>query len=227
MPSKPHVELEFSRKYDLPHAENYFSKHRTGWARRLSNWRETQIARKAIHRAGDPVRVLDLPCGAGRFWPMLLEKPDRMLLAADYSPDMLDTARRTQAQALGRVRIFQTSAFDVGLEDAAVDCVFCMRFLHHIGLSEHRLALLREFHRVTRESMVISLWVDGNFKAWKRKRLEARRACADGVFQNRFVIEKARAESEFRQAGFEVVDHVDFLPAYALWRIYVLRKKFG
>jgi hypothetical protein len=39
------------------------------------------------------------------------------------------------------------------------------------------------------------------------------------------VIEKAVIESEFRQAGFDLAERVDFLTAYSMWRIYVLRKK--
>lgn len=30
---------------------------------------------------------------------------------------------------------------------------------------------------------------------------------------------------QFRQADFRVVDHLDFLPGYAMWRTYVLRKE--
>jgi hypothetical protein len=99
-----------------------------------------------------------------------------------------------------------------------------MRLLHHIGDAGHRLAMLRELHRVTRETLVVSLWVEGNYKSWRRKRLEARKRRVPGGYQNRFVIERAVIESEFRQAGFNLVGYFDFLPGYAMWRIYVLRK---
>ncbi|GHT94268.1 SAM-dependent methyltransferase [Betaproteobacteria bacterium] len=220
-------ELDFSRKYDEAHAENYFRKHKEGVARRLSTWRETQIARKALHLAGDPATVLDLPCGAGRFWPMLLEKPERALLAADNSQHMLDVAlTRQPTEITRRVSTFRSSAFAIELPDAAVDCLFCMRLLHHIGDAQHRLAMLREFHRVTRDTLVISLWVDGNYKAWKRKELETTRARSEGELanRNRFVVAKTVIETEFRQAGFHIVGHFDFLPGYAMWRVYTLRK---
>ncbi|MDR0577452.1 MAG: class I SAM-dependent methyltransferase [Candidatus Accumulibacter sp.] len=223
----PHIDLDFSRKYDRTHAERYFRKHREGLSRRLSNWRETSIARKALRLAGDPARVLDLPCGAGRFWPMLLERPGRVLFAADNSPDMLAVARESLPAGMAhRVRTFQTSAFAIDLADETVDCVFCMRLLHHIGDPKHRLALLREMRRVTRDTLVISLWVDGNYKARRRKRLEAdaRRESAEDGYQNRFVIDRPTAEAEFRQSGFEIASYVDFLPGYAMWRVYTLRK---
>jgi len=221
------IELAFSDKYDQAHAYQYLQKHQTGLSRRLSSWRDMQLARRALQDAGEPNLVLDLPCGAGRFWPLLAEAPNRVILAADNSADMLQTARQGQpAHVVSRVKTFQTSAFDIDLGDNAVDSIFCMRLIHHVAEQEHRLAMLRELCRVTRDTVIISLWVDGNYKAWKRKRLEARRAARGKRTdnQNRFLVHRETIESEFRQAGFSIVNHHDFLPGYAMWRVYVLRK---
>lgn len=221
------VELAFSKKYDAGHAHHYFQKHRDGLAPRLSNWREQQLARQALKLAGNPEMVLDLPCGAGRFWPTLAEQTNRIILAADNSQHMIDVACQTQApEIVGRVRSFQTSAFNIDLDEDAVDSIFCMRLLHHIADPAHRLAILREFHRVSRDSVIVSLWVDGNYKAWRRKRLEVRRAGrGQGENQNRFVVSREVIENEFKQAGFLCLGHHDFLPGYAMWRVYTLRKQ--
>lgn len=222
------IKLKFSEKYDEAHAQQYFEKHQDGLARRVSHWRDEQLARKALVLAGDPTTVLDLPCGAGRFWPLLAEKTNRVIIAADNSAAMLQTARDSQSKAVvARVRTMQTSAFEIELADNAVDSIFCMRLLHHVGDGEHRLTLLNELNRVTRETVIISLWVDGNFKSWRRKRQEQQRAVdrKDNSYQNRFVIPVATAEAEFIQAGFEIQERLDFLPLYAMWRVYVLRKK--
>lgn len=228
MPKPSPIELEFSRKYDQAHAQLYLHKHQAGLARRLSHWRDVQVARHALQLADEPDLVLDLPCGAGRFWPMLAEQPNRVILAADNSAAMLATARAAQpAQIVARVTCLQTSAFAIDLGSSAVDCIFCIRLLHHIESAEHRLALLREFHRISRDSVIVSLWVDGNYKAWKRRRLEQRRAAQGRPTQkqNRFVIAKQVIEHEFKQTGFQIVGHLDFLPGYAMWRTYVLRKE--
>lgn len=217
------IHLPFSDKYDRAHSEQYFQKHQDGLARQLSHWRDVQLARKALRLAGQPSKVLDLPCGAGRFWPMLLENPQRQIVGADNSADMVAVARAAApAGLLGRIETMQTSAFAIDLPDQAVDSVFCMRLLHHIEKPEHRLAMLREFRRVTRDTLILSLWVDGNYKAWKRARLEQRRRRKSVA--NRFVIPGVVAESEFRDAGFRVLGHYDFLPRYAMWRVYVLRR---
>ncbi|WP_204127549.1 class I SAM-dependent methyltransferase [Pseudomonas ogarae] len=221
--SKP-IKLDFSEKYDEQHAKQYFLKHRSGLSRRLSNQRDQQLARRALALAGDPGLVLDLPCGAGRFWSLLAEKPNRVIIGADNSEAMLKTALEAQpSEFVKRVRPLHTSAFDIALPDNAVDSIFCMRLLHHIGEPAHRLAILKEFERVSRDSVIVSLWVDGNFKAWKRKRLERSRGQKD--YQNRFVLPTDTVEEEFRQAGFRIQERLDFLPLYAMWRVYVLRKR--
>lgn len=220
--SKP-IKLAFSEKYNEQHAREYFHKHRTGLSRRLSNQRDQQLARRALALVGDPGLVLDLPCGAGRFWPLLAEKPNRVIIGADNSEAMINTALEAQpSDVVKRVRPLHTSAFDIALPDNAVDSIFCMRLLHHIGEPAHRVAILKEFERVSRDSVIVSLWVDGNFKAWKRKRLERTRGQKD--YQNRFVLPTDTAEKEFRQAGFRIQERLDFLPLYSMWRVYVLRK---
>jgi ubiquinone/menaquinone biosynthesis C-methylase UbiE len=218
------IKLDFSEKYDDQHAQRYLRKHQESLGRRLSHWRDEQVGRKALALAGDPGLVLDLPCGAGRFWSMLAEKPNRVIIGADNSESMIKTALRGQpAEVVKRVQPLHTSAFDIALPDNSVDSIFCMRLLHHIGEAEHRRVILREFERVTRDSVIVSLWVDGNFKAWKRKRAERERPSHD--YQNRFLIPAATIEKEFEQAGFRIQEQLDFIPLYAMWRVYVLRKR--
>lgn len=227
MNKSPPVELEFSKKYDQNHSLQYLKKHHNGWARRISNWRDEQVARYALRLADEPSLVLDLPCGAGRFWPLLAEEPHREILAADNSAEMLAVARASQpADVVARIKSFQISAFAIDLGENTVDCIFSIRLLHHIQSAEHRQKILKEFHRVTRDTVILSLWVDGNYKAWKRRKLEQRRA-QEGYAeknQNRFVVSRAEIEAEFKQAGFRILGHKDLLPGYAMWRTYILRK---
>ena len=221
------IKLEFSEKYDKDHAREYFLKHQAGLARRLSHKRDEQLARRALALAGEPGLVLDLPCGAGRFWPLLAEKPNRVIIGADNSEAMIETACAAQPpEVVARVRPLQTSAFAIDLPDNSVDSIFCMRLFHHIGEAAHRKTILSEFQRVSRDSVILSLWVDGNFKAWRRKKLEQRRSAKaeQDNYQNRFVLPADTVEEEFEAAGFRIQERLDFLPFYAMWRVYVLRK---
>lgn len=216
--------LAFSAKYDAAWSQRYFEKHREGLWRRLSNRRETAMLRRALRLAGEPRTVLDLPCGTGRFWGLLAEQPGRRVLAADYSRDMLATAMRLREPALtARVEPLQCSGFAIPLAAGAVDAVLCVRLLHHITEHGHRLALLRELGRVACQAVCVTLWLDGGYQAWRRRRLERRRPSRR--YANRQVLRRATFEAEAVQAGLEVVGRLDLLPYYSLWSCYVLRPR--
>lgn len=82
----PHYEFS---EYDPEHAKKYFEKHNSGFWRQLSTWREIGMARKALVLAGRPQSVLDLPCGTGRFWHMLVEEKGRKIYVGDDSQSMI------------------------------------------------------------------------------------------------------------------------------------------
>lgn len=229
MPNVPKqaINLSFSEKYSKQHAQAYQKKHHDGLSRKLSNWREIQVARKALKIAGQPGIVLDLPCGAGRFWTMLKEKQNRVIIAADNSAGMLEVAQAANPRIVEQgIHCLQTSVFDIQLPESSVDSIFCMRLLHHIGSPQDRRVMLKELHRVTRDTVIISLWVDGNYKAWRRARIEQKRKARTTVIsKNRFLIPRATIEKEFSTAGFNIINHIDFFPLQQMWRTYILRKQ--
>ena len=219
--NKP-VDLECSRLCACAAGEESLAERSGGLWPRLVRWRSRQLARRALQRAGDPGLVLDLPCGNGSFWPLLAEKANRVIIAADHALSSIEAARARQPEALARrVKPLQILPLAIELTDNAVDSIFCMRLLHQLGASRERRSLLREFHRVTRDSLVVSLWVDGNLESWRHQRRERRQATQR---EERCVIPRAQIEGEFAAAGFRIDAHYDFLPAYAMLRVYVLRK---
>ena len=225
--SLPQIELEFSRKRLRGQAVLH---PRAGWfglVQWLSRWRETRIARRALEQAGDPTLVLDMPCGSGRFWPLLAEHPTRVILAADSAPDLLALAVTGQSpDILDRTYTFLTSAFAIDLPDNAVESIFCLRLLQHVVDSRQRLILLREMHRVTRDTLIVSLWVNDNYKAWRRARRDARRTANQATrTSSRCVVPHAIFAAEIQQAGFSIIASYDAVPHYAMWRTYVLRKE--
>ncbi len=215
--------LDFSKKYNAEHATHYFTKHKKGWLRKLSNWREVQIARKAFRYIGSPQAVLDLPCGTGRFWEMLTRENNKYIFAGDNSADMLKNGLVSRTKKNCRqIRPFQASAFAIPLKNNAVESIFCIRLLHHIGKIKDRKILLQELARVTSDYIIISLWVDGNFKS--RQRAVHEKSRGKKCFQNRFCNSRKNIEAEFSQAGLAIVKHIDFLKFFSMWRIYVLKK---
>lgn len=220
MSDKTAPNLEFSEKYDDAQAEKYFQKHQDGFMRNQSNRREIRMAEKALRMAGSPDTVLDLPSGAGRFWEMLLKQDGRKLYAADYNQPMIDAALKHRPPELtSKVETFQCSAFDIPKPDNFVKSVFCMRLLHHIGEPKDRVAILKEFSRVASETVVFTLWVDGNMQARRRKKVEARRT--HKKYRNRFVVPAKQIEQDIADAGMTVIGHIDFMPMVSMWRTYL------
>ena len=212
-----------NNKYDNKLAKLYLEKHKSGLFRQLSNSWEQRMAARALALAGEPKAVLDLPCGAGRFWKLLGRVQDRYLVAADYSHDMIDTALNFQPpHIVKRFKTFQTSAFEIALPDASVDCIFCMRLLHHISDREARTKIFREFHRVTRDTVCLSLWVDGNIQASRRNYKKYRH---NQQKYTRFLVSSKQIESEFHEEGFDIKGYVDLIPVFSMWRTYVLKRR--
>jgi ubiquinone/menaquinone biosynthesis C-methylase UbiE len=212
-----------NNRYDNKLAKLYLEKHKSGLFRKLSNFWEQHMAARALALAGEPKAVLDLPCGAGRFWKLLGRVQDRYLVAADYSHDMIDTALNFQPpHIVKRFKAFQTSAFEIALPDASVDCIFCMRLLHHISDREARTKIFREFHRVTRDTVCLSLWVDGNIQASRRTYKKYR---FNQQKYTRFLVSSKQIESEFHEEGFDIKGYVDLIPVFSMWRIYILKRR--
>jgi SAM-dependent methyltransferase len=223
---EPTPHYEFSDKYDPEHARKYFEKHGSGFWRRLSTWREIGMVRKALKLAGNPKSVLDLPCGTGRFWPLLAEQKDRRIYAADNSQAMIDAGLHMRPpDVVARIeKTMQCSAFETGLPDNFVEAVFCIRLLHHIHKSEDRVRMMREFARISSGTVIVSLWVDGNFRAWRHRLKQERKAREKDSYapRDRFLLNQRDFEHEVALAGLKVVGHVDFVKYWDKWRAYVL-----
>ncbi|KAF1033675.1 MAG: Ubiquinone/menaquinone biosynthesis C-methyltransferase UbiE [Pseudomonas sp.] len=192
------LEIEFAERVGREHARTCGNARPSGVLQRIAVRREMRLVRRALKAAGEPGLILDLACGAGRFWPVLAEHGNRVILASDNSQAMLDHAGSHHSAALlARIKIFQGSAFAIELPANAVDCIFCLELFRHVPTVEGRLALLAEFQRVSRDTVIVSV-----------------------NSQHRMTV-----ESEFRQAGFKVLRHQEFLPGSAMWCVYVLRKR--
>lgn len=208
------IERESAERHGQQYACACVEPQPPGWRQRLAQWRREHLLRNALNKAGEPGLVLDVACGVGRYWPVLGEHSNRVILAADPSPDTLKHGRTHQsASLLARIRTFQSSAFSIGLSANAVDCIVCSTLFQQLPSAEHRMALLQEFQRVSRDTLivVVRLAGRGNWTAALTAQVEP------GVG-------KSQLEAEFKAAGFEVLMHQDVLPGIAATRVYVLRK---
>jgi len=209
--------------YALNRADAYATHHEKSARTKLTTRRERNLLARALRRAGTPQVVLDLPCGTGRFWPAVAASGAQRLIAGDNSEGMLEVAGRNALGPGFPERLINTSLFAIDLAEESVDFVACMRFFHHLAHSEDRLAVLAEIKRVSRGFAAISLWVDGNLGAWRRRRRTP--PPAERGYGKRICITRDEIERDFASADFNVVDHFDVWPGLAMWRMYLIEKR--
>jgi SAM-dependent methyltransferase len=214
--------LEFSNKYhEEQFPERYAAKHGESFSRRLNDRREQQLLRRCLKLTTRTASIADVGCGPGRFWGVLEQTRTERLIALDISQTMLSHARARNPAISHRFQLTAGSISALPFKDDAFDCVVAMRLLHHFGQTSARRQALAELARIASRFVVISLWTDGNFKAWRRRRLESRRGSRG--YQNRHVVPRQQLEEDFNMTGLRPIGHFDLLPGYSQWRYYVLQ----
>ncbi len=131
-------------------------------------------------------RVLDMPCGTGRFRPLL-----RSYFTEVWSVDAAASMLQQAPPEFG----FQASAHAIPLCDDAVDVILCSRLLHHFDTSEQRLQVLGELARVTRKWICMSYFDAASVQAWRNK--------LRGRFRGRYPLAKQQWLAELNAVGLE------------------------
>jgi len=206
--------------YSLARAQKYHAHHRASLRTRLTDRREQDCLTRALIDAGSPESMLDLPCGTGRFWPAAARAGVCNLIAADGSPGMLEVAAANRLNATIPQQLLETSAFAINLPDKCVDVAACLRFYHHLAMPEDRSGLLRELIRVSRQHLIISLWVDGNYAGNRRMRKPAKPPVPG--YGPRICRHRGEVAAEFVDAGCRIIRHYDVWPGLYMWRFYLL-----
>jgi len=210
-------------KYDEKHAKHYLNKHVKNRWRRFGNWCEQQMFRRSLKQAGMPLTILDIPCGTGRFWPTMQHHPAVSILAADYNAAMLDVAaEHTKDQAFRPTSMIVASAFKIPLGDNAVENISCLRLIHHVPTLAERQAMLAELHRVTANTVCISLQVDKNWYSFNH--LSRQKRNPNSIKDIKYIFHQDLIEQELRDAGFIILGYADKWKGISAWRCYTLKK---
>ena len=126
------------------------ARYRT-WLGRLRLRGERRAVRQVLAELPAMARIADIPCGIGRWAPVLGERAQK-IVGLDISWAMLERARDEQA---GKLPLARAEAERLPLADGAVDIVFCYALMKHLP-PEAKRAVLVEFARVARRGLVIS-----------------------------------------------------------------------
>lgn len=125
-----------------------------------------QLLAEAAAQQRKMERILDCPCGHGRFKD-LLQRYSEHLLQADLAAAML--AEREQPVDWSA----QASLLALPFADDAVDLAFCFRVLHHFPERALRRQALAELGRVSRQFVLTTYYDAQSFPVW-RDRLRGR-----------------------------------------------------
>ncbi|MBK9975802.1 MAG: methyltransferase domain-containing protein [Planctomycetes bacterium] len=100
-------------------------------------------------------RVLDLPCGTGRFTQQIIEHGWK-LVNADISMPMLRSAREVAEGNAGLIGSARMDAEHLPFADGSLDLVISIRFLMHVPRSV-RAGIFREYARISKRYVVLDV----------------------------------------------------------------------
>ena len=136
-----------------------YLRKRYGRSQALVNFREQQLVRAFLERAGPSQRIFDLPCGFGRFTHKLRQAAGRELVCGDLDEERLRELRADEPLAgtpLGIIRADLDGKLP--FDDDAFDLVFNFRFFQHVRDAERRLHVAGELVRVAAKHLIVSYY---------------------------------------------------------------------
>jgi SAM-dependent methyltransferase len=157
--------------FEKQEVEEYERKRYRGIDQKLVHRREGRILRKLLRKiGGDPLLVLDIPCGYGRFSRLLLER-NFSLVSSDLSFHMVKRASGKSGELHSRFLSGIVADAKQGLpfKKGAFSLLLSMRFFHHIHEKEERKFILKEFSRVTSGWVILSYYQQNSLHILQRK----------------------------------------------------------
>jgi ubiquinone/menaquinone biosynthesis C-methylase UbiE len=200
----------------------YEKKRYAGLDQRIVHSREISILSRIFREL--PVRgsrVLDIPCGYGRFSILLLDQGIR-LINADRSFHMVKRAReKLESDNSGSPKAVVADAVcGLPFVSGSFDLIFSMRFFHHIHNQQDRMAVLKEFSRVTSRWALLSYYQSNMLHHFQRK---VRRIFRKSPTRIKMISKKKFYDSA-KKSGFRVVKKFSLFRGLHSQHIVLLEK---
>jgi ubiquinone/menaquinone biosynthesis C-methylase UbiE len=165
---------EVYRDYSV--GESYERDRFSSLVGRYRFWHERKAVEHLLERVELDARILDCPCGTGRWWPILKQR-NATIVAGDVSPGMRDHARQRAAADGYDIEIVEADAESLPFEDDSFDWVFSFALTKHLS-RPMQYAILTEYARVARRGVLCSFGLLNHFtyEVWRqrhRRRLNA------------------------------------------------------
>ena len=194
---------------DLDQVERYARERYRHWDQRWLSLREERLIARIFKSYKLEGSILDVPVGYGRFQELLHNYGVVHALDANYYALLYQLKNKGLAKSsiAGRAQ-------ELPFSDKSFEIVFSLRLLQHINDRDQRLTMLKEFHRVSRRWVLLSLYIHSPLHLLHRRitRQPSRITMLsyDGFTQ------------EVQEAGFRLVKMVSVLPGLHAHRICLL-----
>ncbi len=176
----------------LREVERYAGKRYRHWDQRWLHRREQRLVADLFTHYGLGGTILDAPVGYGRFQTQLARfGPVHALDANTHALHYQRTTpglARSSAAGLAEALPFRDNSFDV---------VFSLRLLQHIHERDARIAILREFKRVSRRWVLASLYLRSALHSLHRRMVRQPSRIT--------MLSRRDLEHEAAEAGLEIV----------------------
>lgn len=190
--------------------EKYHKKRYKSFDQKVVDKREKQIVKKIFNKFEINGSILDIPCGYGRFHSLLnqfgeIHAADNGTLIAKYAEENVGLAKSTTI----------CDAADMPFEDNSFDAVFSFRLIQHIHNRDERVNIYKEFARVSKKWVIISLYVDTTIHK-TMKNINKKKAKI--TFLNDEIV-----LDEFKNSNIKIVSSYSVLPGLHGHKIYLTK----
>lgn len=128
---------------------------------RATDRREKKCICKALQHISSGSSVLDLPCGNGRFLPLLKELGYNVT-AADSSKYMVEKAQQynksNKSDAKETSKFHICNVLQTNFKENSFDAVICNRLFHHFSDADIRQQALKELRRICKGPIIVSFF---------------------------------------------------------------------
>ena len=183
--------------------EDYERKRYRGLDQKIVDAREHSILNRFLNTINKKnLKVLDVPCGYGRFSAILSGFCD-YLVNSDISYHMVERAgeRKTSLPPGFVAGAVADTKQGIPFQPNSFELVFSMRFFHHVHSSEERKNILSEFYRVSENWLILSFY-RSNFLHFIQRKLRRKVKKSSTRIS---MISFQEFKSEIQDAGFRIV----------------------
>ncbi|KAA3624623.1 MAG: class I SAM-dependent methyltransferase [Proteobacteria bacterium] len=198
---------------------SYLSR-RYGGSQSIMNRRERRMVAELLAVTGQPSRVLDLPCGHGRFTPQLRAATRDVVVCGDHNPKNISALLAAEDKDGTPLQTLEIDLFErLPFDNDSFDLVFNFRFFHHIFDDALRRHVILELSRVSRRFLIVSyyddVWLHKTQKKLWRHRKHRRELP---------MVPRGQMHHEFAQANCRVISDRAVMPVVHAHRIALLEK---